>query len=210
MKKTLIAAAAIALAGWSFLGSGIGAEAAVKLPPPAQDLPAAAATETAVFAGGCFWGVQGVFQHTQGVLNAVSGYAGGEKSTARYEIVGSGRTGHAESVQITYDPKQISLRQAAADLFLGGARPDHARPPGPRPRHAVPLGRVLHDTAAKAGDGAVHRAARRGQGVPRQDRDAGRAAGRRSIRRRPTTRTTPRCTRSRRTSRPSTCRRSPT
>jgi peptide-methionine (S)-S-oxide reductase len=108
MKKTLIAAAAIALAGWSFLGSGIGAEAAVKLPPPAKDLAASAATETAVFAGGCFWGVQGVFQHTKGVLNAVSGYAGGEKATARYEIVGSGRTGHAESVQITYDPKQIS------------------------------------------------------------------------------------------------------
>ena len=61
-----------------------------------------------VLAGGCFWGVQGVFQHVKGVTSAISGYAGGEKKTARYETVGSGRTGHAESVQVTYDPRQIS------------------------------------------------------------------------------------------------------
>jgi peptide-methionine (S)-S-oxide reductase len=91
------------------VGAGAAAEKAVKLPPPAQDMPAAATTETAVFAGGCFWGVQAVFQHTKGVLNAVSGYSGGEKSTAKYELIGSGRTGHAESVQITYDPKQVSF-----------------------------------------------------------------------------------------------------
>ena len=131
MKKTLIAAAAIALAGWSFLGSGIGAEAAVKLPPPAQDLPATAATETAVFAGGCFWGVQGVFQHTKGVLNAVSGYAGGEKSTASYEIVGSGRTGHAESVQITYDPKQVSYGKLLQIYFSVAHDPTTLNRQGP-------------------------------------------------------------------------------
>lgn len=108
MQKTLIAAAALALAGCGFVASGIAAEKAVQLPPPAQDVQATAATATAVFAGGCFWGVQGVFQHTKGVLNAVSGYAGGDKSTAHYEMVGSGRTGHAESVQVTYDPKQVS------------------------------------------------------------------------------------------------------
>lgn len=68
----------------------------------------AGATKVAVFAGGCFWGVQDVFQHVQGVSNALSGYAGGEKATAVYEMIGSGRTGHAESVQITYDPKTIS------------------------------------------------------------------------------------------------------
>jgi peptide-methionine (S)-S-oxide reductase len=109
MNRMLIAAAVLAMAGWSLLGSGIAAEKAVKLPPPTQDVHATAATETAVFAGGCFWGVQAVFQHTRGVLNAVSGYAGGDQGTARYEQVGSGRTGHAESVQVTYDPKQVSF-----------------------------------------------------------------------------------------------------
>src|SRR3954462_9026682 len=109
MNRILITAAALALACWTFLGTGIAAERAVKLPPPAQDVSSTAATETAVFAGGCFWGVQAVFQHTQGVLSAVSGYAGGDKSTAHYEVVGSGRTGHAESVEITYDPKRVSF-----------------------------------------------------------------------------------------------------
>lgn len=86
------------------------AETAVKIPPPAFDAPAATQgkRETAVFAGGCFWGIQAVFQHTRGVINAVSGYAGGQKDTADYEKVSSGRTGHAESVQVTYDPTQIS------------------------------------------------------------------------------------------------------
>ncbi len=109
MNRILIAMAALALASWSFVGSGFAAEKAVKLPPPAEDVRGTAATETAVFAGGCFWGVQAVFQHTRGVLSAVSGYAGGDKGTAHYETVGSGRTGHAESVQVTYDPKQVSF-----------------------------------------------------------------------------------------------------
>jgi peptide-methionine (S)-S-oxide reductase len=109
MNRFLIAAAALAFASWSIPGSGIAAEKAVKLPPPAQDVGSTGATQTAVVAGGCFWGVQAVFQHTKGVLNAVSGYAGGDKGTAQYELIGSGRTGHAESVQITYDPRQVSF-----------------------------------------------------------------------------------------------------
>jgi peptide-methionine (S)-S-oxide reductase len=109
MNRIAVAAATLAVAGWSFLATGFAAERAVRLPPPAQDVRGTAPTETAVFAGGCFWGVQAVFQHTAGVLNAVSGYAGGEQSTAHYELVGSGRTGHAESVQITYDPRQVSF-----------------------------------------------------------------------------------------------------
>ena len=103
MKRMLIAAAALAMA------NGVAAEPAVKVPPPAQDVHATAATDTAVFAGGCFWGVQAVFQHTRGVLSAVSGYAGGEQRTAHYEMVSTGRTGHAESVEVTYDPKQVSF-----------------------------------------------------------------------------------------------------
>jgi peptide-methionine (S)-S-oxide reductase len=109
MHRIWISVLAAGLACWAFLGTGIAAEKAVKLPAPVQDVQGTAATETAVFAGGCFWGVQAVFQHTAGVLSAVSGYAGGEKGTARYEQVGSGRTGHAESVQVTYDPKQVSF-----------------------------------------------------------------------------------------------------
>src|SRR5258708_2197433 len=69
----------------------------------------AADSETLTLAGGCFWGVQGVFQHVKGVTRAVSGYAGGQSQTAHYEIVSGGDTGHAETVQITYDPKQVSL-----------------------------------------------------------------------------------------------------
>jgi len=91
------------------VGSARAAEAAVVIPPPAVDEPAAGRhTETAVFAGGCFWGVQGVFQHVKGVTNAVSGYAGGAKDTAHYETVSGGNTGHAESVQVTFDPTQVS------------------------------------------------------------------------------------------------------
>jgi peptide-methionine (S)-S-oxide reductase len=79
------------------------------VPPPALDQAAGGRTsDVAVLAGGCFWGVQAVYQHTHGVLNAVSGYAGGEERTAVYEAVGTGRTGHAEAVRITYDPRVVS------------------------------------------------------------------------------------------------------
>jgi peptide-methionine (S)-S-oxide reductase len=86
------------------------AESARAVPPAAVDAPATQATsETIVLAGGCFWGVQGVFQHVEGVTSAVSGYAGGAKDTASYDKVTSGRTGHAEAVRVTYDPRKVSL-----------------------------------------------------------------------------------------------------
>src|SRR5690242_21929719 len=85
-----------------------GAEEARAVPAPALDPSSSASSEVAVVAGGCFWGVQGVFQHVSGVSNAVSGYAGGDKASAEYEIVSGGRTGHAESVQDTVDPRQRS------------------------------------------------------------------------------------------------------
>src|SRR5579863_354235 len=78
------------------------------VPAPAIDEPSTAATETVVVAGGCFWGVQAVFQHVKGVTEAVSGYSGGAKDTALYQLVGTGRTGHAESVRISFDPRVIS------------------------------------------------------------------------------------------------------
>ena len=105
----ILVAATLAIAAWSFGGGAAAAEHAVKLPPPVEDVRGTGATDTAVFAGGCFWGVQAVLQHTRGVLSAVSGYAGGDASTAHYDMVSSGRTGHAESVQVTYDPRQISF-----------------------------------------------------------------------------------------------------
>ncbi len=93
------------------------AEDAVVIPPPAADVPPADGLQTAVVAGGCFWGVQGVFQHTAGVASAMSGYAGGGKMTATYEQVSTGSTGHAESVQIKYDPKKISYGKILQIFF---------------------------------------------------------------------------------------------
>lgn len=135
MNKLLFTTGAIALAALAYLGGGLSVSAAeekaVKLPPPAIDTPATANTATAVFAGGCFWGVQGVFQHTRGVLNAVSGYAGGDKATASYDIIGSGRTGHAESVQITYDPKQVSYGKLLQIYFSVAHDPTTLNRQGP-------------------------------------------------------------------------------
>lgn len=112
----LLLTALIATALVLHLRSGAGVEPGVAIPAPSVDvmsgLPAATADiDTAVFAGGCFWGVQAVFQHTRGVLNAVAGYAGGEPGDATYPLVSSGATAHAEAVQISFDPKQVSYAQ---------------------------------------------------------------------------------------------------
>jgi peptide-methionine (S)-S-oxide reductase len=92
-------------------------EAAVIIPAPVIDAPQQGRSDTIVLAGGCFWGVQGVFQHVKGVTSAVSGYSGGAAETAHYNAVGSGRTGHAEAVQITYDPSQITYGQILQIFF---------------------------------------------------------------------------------------------
>jgi len=107
-------------------------EAAV-VPAPLKDEPLAAAsgTETTVLSGGCFWGVQGVFQHTKGVLRAVSGYSGGDKDTAVYEVVSTGSTGHAESVEVTYDPSKISYGQLLQIYFSVAHDPTELNYQGP-------------------------------------------------------------------------------
>lgn len=108
------------------------AEEGIVIPAPAEDVvPGHEATETAVLAGGCFWGVQGVFQHVEGVKNAVSGYTGGEKKTAVYETVGSGRTGHAESVKVTFDPKKISYGKILQIYFSVAHDPTQLNRQGP-------------------------------------------------------------------------------
>ena len=107
------------------------AESAKVVPPPAVDAAAAPAPQTIVLAGGCFWGVQGVFQHVDGVTSAVSGYAGGEKATAQYEKVTSGRTGHAEAVRITYDPGKVSLGSLLQIYFSVAHDPTELNRQGP-------------------------------------------------------------------------------
>jgi peptide-methionine (S)-S-oxide reductase len=108
------------------------AEPAVVIPPPASDpTPANSGAQKIVLAGGCFWGVQGVFEHTKGVMQAVSGYSGGSKETAHYEMVGTEQTGHAESVQITYDPKQISYGKILQIYFSVAHNPTELNYQGP-------------------------------------------------------------------------------
>ena len=82
---------------------------AMDIPAPEKDITSTAPSESVVLAGGCFWGVQAVFQHVKGVKSAISGYAGGDASTAHYNMVSSGNTGHAEVVKVTYDPQQVSF-----------------------------------------------------------------------------------------------------
>jgi peptide-methionine (S)-S-oxide reductase len=105
-----VAVMAAAVVAWQGVARAFGGpESAMLLPAPAVDEPVGAAhTETAIFAGGCFWGVQGVFQHVRGVESAVSGYAGGAAGTAHYDQVSDGDTGHAESVKVVFDPSQVS------------------------------------------------------------------------------------------------------
>jgi peptide-methionine (S)-S-oxide reductase len=109
------------------------AEAAVTIPAPAVDAaaPAGAGLQTIVLAGGCFWGVQAVFQHTKGVTAAVSGYAGGDKQTANYDMVGTGHTGHAESVAVTFDPQQISYGKILQIYFSVAHNPTELNYQGP-------------------------------------------------------------------------------
>jgi peptide-methionine (S)-S-oxide reductase len=106
-------------------------EAPVVIPPPIQDLTESGASATAVFAGGCFWGVQGVFQRVKGVLNAVSGYSGGAADTATYEQTNSGTTGHAETVEITYDPTQVTFGQLLQVYFSVAHNPTQLNYQGP-------------------------------------------------------------------------------
>jgi peptide-methionine (S)-S-oxide reductase len=108
-------------------------EPAVVIPPPAVDQtsPAGSPSQTVVLAGGCFWGVQGVFEHTKGVTQALSGYSGGTKETAHYQMVGTERTGHAESVQVTFDPKQISYGKILQIYFSVAHNPTELNYQGP-------------------------------------------------------------------------------
>lgn len=130
-RRTLLGLAAAGIISQCSAFSFGGAEKAVILPPPALDVTTQARSETAVFAGGCFWGVQGVFQHVKGVKNAVSGYAGGAADTAQYERVSNGNTGHAESVEVTFDPAQVSYGTLLQIYFSVAHNPTELNRQGP-------------------------------------------------------------------------------
>ncbi len=106
-------------------------ESAVQVEAPKLDAADASGLQTAVVAGGCFWGIQAVYQHTNGVIKAVSGYAGGDKKDADYHTVSGGRTGHAEAVQITYDPKVISYGKLLQIFFSVAHNPTELNRQGP-------------------------------------------------------------------------------
>jgi peptide-methionine (S)-S-oxide reductase len=137
-----IAAAALAAASFSLMqGPSAAQEKPVIIPAPMADLAETGSTAKIVLAGGCFWGVQGVFQRLEGVTSAVSGYAGGDANTAKYELVGTGVTGHAEAVEVIYDPSVISMGELLHVFFsvahnptqLNYQGPDH----GPQYRTAI-------------------------------------------------------------------------
>ncbi len=132
--KTLIVGALLCVPALVLVGRlAQAAEPAVALPPPTLDAtaPAGGGLENVVLAGGCFWGMQAVYEHTKGVTQAVSGYSGGSKETAHYEMVGTERTGHAESVSVTYDPRQISLGKILQIYFSVAHNPTELNYQGP-------------------------------------------------------------------------------
>jgi peptide-methionine (S)-S-oxide reductase len=123
----------IGTVGMMMLALLVSAEGAGRFPDPARDSPRAAAKDiqTAVLAGGCFWGVEAVFEQLTGVTDVVSGYAGGPEKAAHYEMVGTGRTGHAESVKITYDASQVTYGQLLKVFFSVAHDPTELNRQGP-------------------------------------------------------------------------------
>jgi peptide-methionine (S)-S-oxide reductase len=130
--RLLAGAASFGLAVTLVFGtSGVAAETAVRAPAAIVSVPNSATSETAVFAGGCFWGVQGVFQHVKGVKSAVSGFTGGAGTTAHYDRVSNGDTGHAESVRVTFDPRAVRYADLLRVYFSVVADPTQLNAQGP-------------------------------------------------------------------------------
>ncbi|HEY3694340.1 peptide-methionine (S)-S-oxide reductase MsrA [Phenylobacterium sp.] len=134
LRATLLAGVALAgvFAARGLLAPGVAEAAPMAVPLAAYDKPPSGPTETAVLSGGCFWGMQGVFEHVKGVKQVISGYAGGQAATAQYDLVSTGTTGHAESIKIVFDPAQVSYGQILRIFFsvatdptqVGGQFPD--------------------------------------------------------------------------------------
>ena len=167
------------------------AEPAVVIPAPTIDAaPASAGKQTVVLAGGCFWGVQAVFQHTKGVTSAVSGYAGGDKATAHYEMVGSGAHRPRRVGRGDLRPAADFLRQDFADLLLGRAQSDRAQLPGSRPRARQYRSAIFYANDEQKRIAETYIAELdKAHAFPGADRDQARAAARASIRPKTITRT---------------------
>src|SRR5215831_15349405 len=131
--RKVIPAAALAAVALYWFYARAGGGSAVALPAPAVDVPRAAAPgrQTVVVSGGCFWGVEAVFRHVKGVVEATSGYAGGSAATAHYQLVSEGDTGHAESVRVTFDPAEVSLGQLLQVFFSVAHDPTEVNRQGP-------------------------------------------------------------------------------
>jgi peptide-methionine (S)-S-oxide reductase len=149
------------------------AETATPINPPLAGVQeSSGGTERAVFAGGCFWGVQAVFQHTKGVTSAVSGYAGGAMPGPSYEKVSSGRTGHAESVEITFDPNQISY--GLLQIYFSVAHdPTQLNRQGPDEGTSVSIRDFCHQRCPKTRRRGLYRSTRQGACLSSPDRDQG-------------------------------------
>lgn len=133
MKINLWRPALMCAAGALLIATAMASDTERSFPDPKLDIPAAAssAKQTAVLAGGCFWGMEGLFERVRGVTKVVSGFAGGEKKTAHYETVSTGRTGHAESIEITFDPSKITFGQLLKIFFAVAHDPTELNRQGP-------------------------------------------------------------------------------
>jgi peptide-methionine (S)-S-oxide reductase len=133
MSGILFRALAVTLLGTTLACGLVTANSGAAIPDPTLDAPLATAKgeQTAVLAGGCFWGIEAVFEHVKGVKEVASGYSGGAAKTANYEMVSSGETGHAESVRITFDPSQISYGQLLKVFFAVAHDPTELNRQGP-------------------------------------------------------------------------------
>ena len=154
----------------------IAQEKAVVIPPAAADtVQGQTSSEVAVLAGGCFWGVQGVYQHVKGVTGAVSGYAGGQKDTAQYQTVGRGGTGHAESVQITFDPRQISYGRVLQIFFSVVHDPTQLNRQGPDIGPQYRSGDFPRQLRTREDRTCVHRSVEPGTGLQSRHRHENRS-----------------------------------
>jgi peptide-methionine (S)-S-oxide reductase len=131
MRRHVLVTAFIASTAFLALDPSFAAETVVRTPAPAMREQTTASQETAIFAGGCFWGVQGVFSHVKGVVSATSGYTGGQAANAQYDAVSTGTTGHAESVKVVFDPRQVNYADLLRIYFSVVADPTLVNRQGP-------------------------------------------------------------------------------
>jgi len=148
---------------------------AASFPDPPKVTTPAAGKATAVLAGGCFWGMEGIYEHVKGVTDTTVGYAGGSKATAHYDMVSEGNTGHAESIKVTYDPTKITYGELLK-IFFSGTRSDDAEPAALRCRPAVQVGDFLFRRRAEKNCRSVYSRSEQRESLQEPDRHAGRAA----------------------------------